>query len=261
MADKKVLNEEMVRRFMKLSGQKNLTDPFLKRMLNESQNDLQQMPASEQPVKGHSKLGVDESLGMPPMAEDDDKDADDMGMPPSAGPEAPEMGGEEGMEGGREATVEQLVQAIAQAIQQVSGVQVSVAGGGEGGPPVEEPPGEGMGSMGDESGEVGSMPPTEEPEDEEVKEAATLPATPPAVREAKELVSKSPESWTNSKNALPDSKLKKTPEVSQPDFHGLKVPSSVLQEGFIKEVAKRVSQRLMTLVKESKKSSKKTSRK
>jgi hypothetical protein len=135
---KEVLNEQMIRRFMKLSAIGPLTPGFIKRL-------------SE-----HSACGMEEEEGL--MEEDPMEDE----LPPEVGGEDEMPEEEVPIEGGDEGMVQNLVTAIADAIQGVSGVEVTVSGG-EGG---EEMPGDVGSPVSDE--EVPPIPPKEEsPEEEE----------------------------------------------------------------------------------------------
>ncbi len=185
---KRLLSEAQIRRFMELSGQKTLAEPFLKR-LNEECGNLKKenrfVGNANELSFGQTNLEEGDEEEELETAEDEEVGgAPEMGEPEVGG--APEMGGEEelppeGAEGheGGEAMVKQLVDAIAAAISDVSGVEVNVDGGGEAEMPGDELGGEmGEPEMGGELGgepemggapEMGGeegFPPAEEEEEE-----------------------------------------------------------------------------------------------
>jgi hypothetical protein len=166
MSNKKLLSESQLRRFMLLSGQKNLTEPFLKK-LKEScgmnhEDKLEEDAMSSKFVGDGSEI----------VMEDETEEKDEL-PPPEGGEEMPPPAEEApAVEGGEAETIKALVNAIADAISQVSGVEVTVTGDGAEGemgaeppmgeePPMEEPPVEG-----------GELPPEEE---EPVKEEQPTP--------------------------------------------------------------------------------------
>jgi hypothetical protein len=174
-----VLNESLIRRFMKLSNLKPLTPGFIKRLSEgcpgyvEEEGLMEELPGEEE--EEMEMGGMEEpGMGEPEMGE-------------------PELGGEEEMAGagGDEAMVKNIVSAIADAIQDVAGVEVTVSGSGEEAPgeelPGEEMPpeagGEEMPPMGDEEEEVEELDEEVVEEEEIVAEKKTI--TPAAVKDPK----------------------------------------------------------------------------
>lgn len=290
---KTVLTEGQIRRWMELSGNKKLTDSFLKK-LNESveeesvveegvfensDGDVLRVTEEEEPEEEREE-GEEGAMGAESPAPE---------MPPTEEPEMAPDGDEAPGAGGDEGMVKQLVDAIASAIQGVSGVQVTVDGAGVAG---EEMP-----SMGDESEAPmppaggDEMPPVEEPapeglpgeeKPEEIDEMvppiregvppgpppgawnpkAKAPVHPePEIKESK-VINTKPESFTDEKKAPKDAKYKETQmpkdlnkKASKPSVPGdMKTSETQMPKTLDEKLVKEVAKRVAArLIKEIKK--------
>tara|TARA_R110000824_G_scaffold5670_11_gene26157 strand:+ start:16297 stop:16830 length:534 start_codon:yes stop_codon:yes gene_type:complete len=131
---KRLLNEDVTRRFMKLANIGTLAESYLDETMYEEEEEL----------------GMEE-----PPAEEEDLE----GVPEEEPLEVPEEGGD--------IDVESLVSAIAQAIEAETGVEVAVEGGAEEEMPLEEPPIEEEPPV---EGELEEEPPVEGGEEELMQE-------------------------------------------------------------------------------------------
>jgi len=211
---KEVLNEQMIRRFMKLSAIGPLTPGFIKRL-------------SE-----HSACGMEEEEGL--MGEDPMEDEE---LPPEMGSEDEMPEEEVPAEGGDEGMVQNLVTAIADAIQGVSGVEVTVSGG-EGGE--AEMPADVGSPVSDE--EIPPMPPKGEESQEEEEEDK--------IGEGKEEVV---EEKGNVKKEVKELKPIKMDKVTSSAGAANTGKLKPLSEAMILKVAKLVANRLLKETKKSKK--------
>jgi hypothetical protein len=212
---KEVLNEQMIRRFMKLSAIGPLTPGFIKRL-------------SE-----HSACGMEEEEGL--MEEDPMEDE----LPPEVGGEDEMPEEEVPIEGGDEGMVQNLVTAIADAIQGVSGVEVTVSGG-EGGE--AEMPADVGSPVSDE--EIPPMPPKGEESQEEEEEEEDK------IGEGKEEVV---EEKGNVKKEVKELKPIKMDKVTSSAGAANTGKLKPLSEAMILKVAKLVANRLLKETKKSKK--------
>lgn len=148
---KGLLNEAVVRKFMKLAKLQGLSENFVSRLHEEE----------EEPKE-------EEEEELPPPATDDGGE-----LPPL---DHTEPDGDEGVGAGSEDLVKELADAIATAISQVTGVSVSVSSDQKGGdmPSASEPPAEPPAALPPASP---GLPPDEEEEEEEspLQEAEASP--------------------------------------------------------------------------------------
>lgn len=225
--DKKFLSEAQIKRFMVLSGNKALSDSFLKK-LNETEQQEEVEEISEEISEENTEENVEENVFKNsagdkltlvkevPVPKEEPIEDDDMEM------EEPET-----TEKADENVIKKLVDAIADAIQSVSGVQVTVSSGEEAA--AVEP---GTAAMDDESEE--EMPSAYAKEEEEEEEEGEL-------KEEKELVSKNPK------------KVKGQDQKMKPIGMPKKLHEAIKKKQFANEVAKRVAHRLIQEIKKSSK--------
>lgn len=202
-----LLNENQIRRFMKLARLEPISNSFIKR-LNENC-----------PFEKKENLMEEE---------EEEVEIKDEEMPSEEAPEVPnevekEVSGKVGGEG-KEGMVKNLVDAIANAIEQATGVEVDVEGGMESGEDMGEVP-----SSEEEFETKDELPPSED-----------KPAEEEPIEEAKELVKQTPEKISGQK----DMKMKEGETGRGPGSHDLK-PAEKVSDSLINEVVKRVLKRIL----------------
>lgn len=233
-SNKKLLNENTVRHFMKLAKLKPLTENFVNKIFEgddeeEKEDEMEFSPG-----------GSEESE--PPM--------------PSPAPEGEEVSpAEPPMGGGMEDKVEDIISAIAEAIAKETGVQISVEsdeGGESAEPPVDEMP---------ESEPKGELEPAPEEETDIVKEEKTLVSGDRTEQSEDQRELPAHDQVVEESTAMFGATAPKKQEYKAAPKAKLNESKKPTKQQMIKVIAERVSKRLMELRKPSAKPAVKTTKK